>query len=567
MLRKIKMAATFTVVTLLIIVVSSGQSLLWGKALPKERQIRTLELYCMPAGEDIEEYRAAVLYANELRKLGLDVKEHPMPYAVGGDYIWRERSRWDMTAWYMTARPERSDPDELLYNGLISTTVKGGYNFYGYINPEMDRLLNAQRAEIDIEKRRELIYKIQEMVADDVPVTFTVHRSENFMYNKKIWDPNSIVDQAGIGLRNYWTFVNAKPLTKTKNMIADYAEEERAINPFYISGVVDLWFVGLIFDRLMRIGPDGLPKPAAAKEVKWLDDVTLQVILREGMKFHDGKPVTAEDVKFTFKAIKSGEAPEYEPFAASIESIEVLSKDKLIFHLKAPNVAFLITSLAKISIAPKHIWEPIIEDLKKKPTEDATMIQRKVPIGSGPFRFVSWRRGEEIVLEAVKDHYNAPKIDRLIFRKVSIPEVELGQLVKGEINFLSDYRGDPSALKKAAEANDSLVWKNCITLGARFFVFNLRRPPYNDKAFRKALAYVVPRKKIRDVVEHGFTTIADSFVSKALEYWHNPKLPQYEYNIEKAKEILANAGYEWDKKGRLYYPEGKKETLKPAWGP
>ena len=139
--------------------------------------------------------------------------------------------------------------------------------------------------------------------------------------------------------------------------------------------MADMWVSELIFDRLVRIGPDGLPKPSAAKEVKWLDNVTLEVTLRYGMKFHDGKPVTAEDVLFTFESIMSGEAPAFTPFVASVQSVEALSANKLIFHLKRPNAAFLVTSLGEIRIAPKHIWEPIIEDLRKKEKVDATMVQ------------------------------------------------------------------------------------------------------------------------------------------------------------------------------------------------
>jgi len=563
MIRKSKIVIILMVM-LLIIAISS---VVHGKTLPKERQIRTLEYVSMPAGEDLPEYRGAVLYANELRELGLDVIHHAMPYSTEMNYIWAKRDSWDLTSWWFGARPERSDPDELIYNSFISTNTEKGYNFEGYENPEMDRLLNLQRLAFDPEKRQEYVYKIQELIAEDVPLVFMVHRSENFAYNKKLWDPNSIVHQDGIGIRNYWTITNMKPLTEMKDVIANYSESIRTINPFNISGIADVWNTELIFDRLLRIGPDGLPKPAAAREVKWLDNVTLEVTLRSGMKFHDGKPVTTEDVVFTFDACKSGEAPRYEPFATLVKSIEVSSKDKMIFHLKNPNAAFLITSLAKINIVPKHIWGPIIEELKKK-SEDVTMYQREIPIGSGPFRFVSWKKGEEVVLEAVKDHYNAPKIDRLIWRNVQMPEVQLGQLKNWELNFLTDYRGDPSILKKVVEDNDDyLTWENCITIGIRFVAFNLRRPPFNDKAFRKALAYAAPRKKICDVVEFGFTTAADSIVSKELKYWHNPKLPQYEYNIEKARQVLASAGYEWNEKGRLCYPEGKKETLNPAWGP
>jgi len=564
MLNKTKALVRLMVITLLAILVSAGWA--WASGdIPQQRQIRTLEIVCKPQGLGLAEYRATELYAAELRKLGLDVKIHTMPYAAEIDHIYRDRTKWDLVTWWFGAKPSRSDPDALLYPCFHSSTVKAGFNFWGYINPRMDKILEEQRAEIDLKRRQKLIWKIEEMVADDVPIIPYAHRAQSFVFNKEIWDSDSIVDQAGMGLRNYWTMINATPLTKMRTMILNYGDAIRHINPLSVGGMADMWVSELIFDRLVRIGADGLPKPSAAKEVKWLDNVTLEVTLRDGMKFHDGKPVTAEDVLFTFESIMSGEAPAFTPFVASVQSVEALSKNKLMFHLKRPNAAFLVTSLGEIRIAPKHIWEPIIEDLRKKEKVDATMIQRKVPIGSGPFRFVRWKRDEEVVLDAVKDNYHAPKMDRVIFRKVSIPEVVLGQIKKGELNFVAQYKGDPSLLREKTAGTDYLAMKNSITLSVRFFTCNLRRPPFDDKAFRKTLAYAVPRKKIIKIAEYGATTRADTIISEKLEFWHNPNLPQYEYNLEKAKQVLAEAGYEWNKDGRLCYPKGKTETLKPAF--
>jgi len=551
---------------LLLTIVLAGQSVLAANP-PANRQIRTLELTCLPPGEDLKENRASILYAKALEDLGLDVVVHPMPYSVEGDYIWRERDRWDFTAWYMTARPERTDPDELLYNGFISTSIEGGYNFVSYVNPTIDELLNAQRVETDTEKRREIIWEIQEIIAKDEPIIFTVALSEGFAFSKDVFAPESIVDLPGIGIRNYWAFVNAKPIGSQKTMLANYCEEIRAINPFYISGVGDILIDSLVFDRLMRVGPEGLPVPSAAKSVNWLDAVTLEVVLRDNMAFHDKVPVSATDVKFSYETVMSGEAPEYEPFTQSIKSIEVISDKELIFHLKQPNAAFLVTTLCKLFIAPEHIWGPLIEEVRTNPAEDATMMQRDHPIGSGPFKFVAWHRGEEVVLEAVASHYNKPNIERFVYRHVGIPEVALGQLVSGELNFLSDYRGDPTVLAQTVAKNASLVLQNSITLGTRFFALNLRRQPFDDPAFRRAIAYAVPYDQIVETVEQGFTIRSDSYVNPSLEYWHNPNLPQYNYDLDKARQILEDAGYEWDDQGRLCYPAGKAEMLKPAWGP
>jgi peptide/nickel transport system substrate-binding protein len=535
--------------------------------LPADRLIRQLELVCAPAGEIIKEYRASTLYVEGLRELGLDVKLHPLPYSVEADYIWRERDRWDFTAWDMGARPSRTDPDDLLYNGFISTAIEGGYNFVSYVNSVIDVLLKAQRAETNMEKRREIIWEIQEIIAEDAPIVYTVAMPEFAAFRNDVFEPDSMVNMAGIGLLNYWTFVTAKPVGPQKTMIANYTKDIRALNPFFISGTRDTYVDLLIFDRVMRISPEGLPVPSAAQSVNWLDEVTLEVILRDNMTFHDGVSVTTSDVKFSYETAMSGEAPEYEPFTQDIESIEIVSDEKMIFHLKEPSAPFLTSTLCKLFIAPEHIWGPIVEELKASEAEDATTTQLDHPIGSGPFKFVAWSRGEEVVLEAFTSYYNAPAVERFVFRKVGIPEVALGQLQSGELNYLSIFRGDPTVLADAAAEDAALEFRSSITVGTRFFALNCRRQPFDDPAFRRAIAYAVPYDQILETIEQGFTVRADSYVSPALEYWHNPDIPQYNYDLGKARQILSEAGYEWDVQGRLYYPEGEVESLEPAWGP
>src|SRR5699024_9829104 len=146
-----------------------------------------------------------------------------------------------------------------------------------------------------------------------------------------------------------------------------------------------------------RINVDGLPEPWAAEEVHWETDTTLNIKLRDDMNWHDGKPVTADDVKFSFETPMTGEAPMYQPFVEIIDSIDIINEHELVFELKEPLSAFETASLAKLNIVPKHIWEPILEDLENKP-ENLESYQEDTPIGSGPYTFHNWKTQEEVVL-------------------------------------------------------------------------------------------------------------------------------------------------------------------------
>jgi peptide/nickel transport system substrate-binding protein len=418
----------------------------------------------------------------------------------------------------------------------------------------------AQRSEIDQAKRKELAYKAQEILARDQPNMMLVHPKQTFAFDKKVWDPASVVNQSGIGIRNTWTFMSLKPLGEKKDIVVNSGDNVIAINPLYISGGVDSWVFELVFDRLVRVGPDGLPRAWAAESFEWKGDKTVIVKLRQGMKWHDGQPVTPEDVKFSFEATVSGEAPMYAPFANNIDKIEIGEGSTLTFTLKQPSAAFVTSSLGKINLIPKHVWEPVINDLKTK-EQNAESYQEKKPIGSGPFKFERWLTNEEIVLTANKEHFNAPKADRWILRIVPNVEAALGMLRSGEINFLADFAGDPQVLLKAAEQDGDLEVVSSVEMGFRYVAFNNRRPPFNDPAFRRALSAAVDRQLIVKAAFRGFAEPSNSIVSPALGFWHNEAvMKNLNAGNKFAAKLLEDAGYKLDN-GRLHYPGDQKETL------
>lgn len=528
-----------------------------------ERRIRKLVMLTEPQANVPEEYEAMKLASEQIKQLGLDIELKVMPWEQMSDVVWFNRSTWDMTAWQMVGRPERLDPDEFVYNLFHTSTAEDGYNFVGYQNPEYDKLAEAQRVEMDREKRREILYQAQKIINEDQPFIFFVYPHDNFAYNKDVWDETTIVEAKGIGIKNFWTFIGATPKGDQQDMILNTLSVVQAINPLYISGGTDSWITELIWDRLMRIGPDGLPQPWAAEKVEWKDDTTVVCTLRQGMTWHDGQPVTADDVVFSFTAPQGDMSPMYKPFVSNIKEITVVGDNQVQFTLAKPSAAFETSSLAKLNLIPKHIWEPILQDLQSKGV-NAETYQEETPIGSGPFKFVNWKQAEEIVLEANPDHFQPPKMKRWILRDVPNVSAALGGLQSGELNFLSAYTGDPELLKQAVDQSPNLEMVSTIVVGFRFLAPNERRQPMDDKAFRVAMAMAIGIGQIQQNIYKGFATLADSHVSKALEFWHAPDLKTYpESDIEGAKKVLADAGYEWDAEGRLLYPAGKKETLQP----
>ena len=137
--------------------------------------MRKLVLISGAQAADPQEYQAAQLTAQDWRKLGLEVEVRGLPRPQVSDLVWYNRDKWDVSMWRMIGRPERSDPDELVYNLFHSSTREKGFNFVGYLNPEYDRIAEAQRSEIDQAKRKALVHTAQDIIMADVPYLFLVY--------------------------------------------------------------------------------------------------------------------------------------------------------------------------------------------------------------------------------------------------------------------------------------------------------------------------------------------------------------------------------------------------------
>lgn len=253
------------------------------------------------------------------------------------------------------------------------------------------------------------------------------------------------------------------------------------------------------------------------------------------------------------------EAPMYSPFVKNIASIEIENATMMRFKLKRPSAAFLTAALSKLNVIPKHVWGPILKDLETKP-DNAESYQEKIPIGSGPFKFTSWKLNEEIVLTANKDHFSSPKMNRWILRIVPNQEAAIGMLKSGALNFLSDYSGDPKVLVAAAKEAGNLEVVSTTDMGFRYVAFNHRRPPFNDVHFRRALSLAINRDLIVSAAFKGYAVKSNSVVSPALGFWHNPEVNKMKTGVDIAKKVLTDAGYSIVN-GKLHYPDGVKETL------
>jgi peptide/nickel transport system substrate-binding protein len=299
----------------------------------------------------------------------------------------------------------------------------------------------------------------------------------------------------------------------------------------------------LVFDGLTRLDPEKgfTPVPGLATSWEGSPDGTVYTFtLRDGVRWHDGQPFSADDVKFTMDAIRDpkNRATTYTDFAL-VDSVEVVDPRTVRIRLKQP-YAPLLTNLA-VSIIPKHL-------LEGKDLTTAEFNQR--PVGTGPFRFVEWRKGESITLEAFPDSWRGrPKLDRIVITFVPDESARLVQLKTGEVH------GARLEAKQVGEfkSSDSVVLLRSPTATARAFAVNLRDPRFADPRVRVALNYAVDKEAI--VKTAGGTGMAARGPLQNTPY-DKADGPTFAYDPSKVEQLMAAAGWQKNASG-VFQKDGK----------
>lgn len=255
--------------------------------------------------------------------------------------------------------------------------------------------------------------------------------------------------------------------------------------------------------------------------------------LRQDVKWHDGEPFTAEDVLFTYNAVlveenaldwRSNLLQNGEPL-----TFEVVDDYTFKVTLNQPD-ATILTALS-IPIVPAHAFESL---------NMVDVPYNTNPIATGPYKFVEWNTGQDIVLEANQDYWRgAPCIDRIVVRFMNDVNVVANALLAGEVDFaridgadLSPFIDNPDF--EVVEAPRDLM---------RYVGFNVQSENFSDPAVRRALAVGLDRQAVIDVAAGGYGLLADSLFNRSVFVYEEGRNAEYSYDPEQAKTLLADAGW------------------------
>lgn len=314
---------------------------------------------------------------------------------------------------------------------------------------------------------------------------------------------------------------------KTDLSIAMDADVDTLHATNYSTGV-EQDILNQIYDTLMYFNPDGKHEPEAriAESYEISEDgLDYTFHLRDDVKFHDGTPVTAEDVVFSLELYK---ASEYQGSQiAMMTSAEAVDDTTVVCHLETPYAPFLQGVLTPY-ICEKAYYE---QDQDLFATE---------PVGTGAYKFVSRSTGSNVTLEANEEYYRgAPEIKNLTFEVIPDAATKAIALQTGEINFAEV---DSSVLPQL-EANPAIKIAEVETSGFAYVSMNLEREPFNNEKIRQAINYAVNRENLVAVCYDGEAEVNSNICAKARS-GYSENQPQYTYDPDKAKELLAEAGIE-----------------------
>ncbi|MFA5027003.1 MAG: ABC transporter substrate-binding protein [Candidatus Methylomirabilota bacterium] len=323
-----------------------------------------------------------------------------------------------------------------------------------------------------------------------------------------------------------------------KTLVVGFDAMNDSFDPAVFTSWMGINTINNVFDTLVQTKDGAKFEPGLA--TSWTissDGLTYTFKLRQGVKFHDGTAFNAEAVKFSFERQLDPKHPYHAPGMTqaqlafgSVARIEVLGPYEIRMVLKQPNAA----QLANLCIFSTGIVSP---DAVKKLGADFPV----KPVGSGPFKFDRLDKGQQIVLSAFKEYWGgAPKVDRVIIKGIPEDSARKAALLSGEID-LTTYV-DPKDIK-GFKANKNLKVEQAVANSTGYMGMNQRHPALANQKVRQALSYGVNRQQIVDVIFEGQTKVAGGWLPPVL-FAHDPSLQKaYPYDPEKAKKLLAEAGY------------------------
>jgi peptide/nickel transport system substrate-binding protein len=284
-----------------------------------------------------------------------------------------------------------------------------------------------------------------------------------------------------------------------------------------------------VVEGLVRIDRNGKIIPALAKDYKISKDgKEYTFVLKKGVKFHDGKPFDGEDVKFTFERLMDPKNTIAHPeYYKDIDSVQMVESHTVKIKLKNVNAMFLFNLARPDSII---VNKQAVDKIKS------------APVGTGPFKFMEWVRGDHITLDKFdKSHWKGiPYLDKITFKFIGDPSAQIASLKAGDIDVIAYDVSPENAL--LLEKDPKFKVLNGYTTTKVILSINNSRKPFNDVRVRRAIAHAIDRNSLIEGAMSGYGIPIGSHMDPGNPYYLD-LTSVYPYDPQKAKQLLKESGY------------------------
>jgi peptide/nickel transport system substrate-binding protein len=288
-----------------------------------------------------------------------------------------------------------------------------------------------------------------------------------------------------------------------------------------------------MFDSLLHKNTRLEYEPSLATSWKTLSDTTWEFKLRKGVKFHNGDPMTAEDVKFSFeRVLEPGKEKKKSPQYGNIRAIKEV-------RIVNPETIHLVTDKPFPLLLERLVFFPIVPKKHLEKVGDQAFAETAT-VGTGPWKLVEWKRGQVLRLEAFNDHWRgkAP-FKNLVFREIPEVATQMAELKTGGVDIVRNVSAD---LIPELKANAQTYVSSAPILRTHYVMLDMRNEPFNKKAVRQAANHAIDREAIIQKMMAGLGRVVPTVVHPAA-FGYDPAVTAYPYDPKKARELLAQAGY------------------------
>ncbi len=423
--------------------------------------------------------------------------------------------------------------------------------------------------------------KVSEEAAGAFSVAFRSDRQLlNYRYGHTL-QPNALITKEEAALSFYMALY---PPVRGGSITTRVGADAPGFNTLFTSSGLTWTICNIIGDGLLGTNQDGFYHPRMIREIPSLENGLIQIHvdgsvaityhLREGMKWHDGYPVTAHDAKFQWEVMVSGAPVTSNHYELAASSVEVLDDLTYVVHFdEVFGSAWFGSSEYAFYFGwfqlPKHIFEQDFLKAKERGIWDDFVLKvTRNPVMTGPYKFKEYREGQYVVLEAFDEYFmGRPNIDTIVMRIIPDGDVAFAAAKNGEIDFGRYTLSLRHTMQLAQEHGDMFKAYLVPNIAPDLIFLNFRNPDnlsepnffFSDLRVRQAIAHAINREAINNLIYNGTGDIAVSWITELhmmREALAHPDIQRYPYDLAKAKALLEQAGWRTNRSG-VYEKDGR----------